>query len=153
MAQSRNQYISTGERWPIKPSLDSLMSFAKCYLSVSLTATAPAEPNQQRPCTCEQQGGRTRLGYYREPCHEARGICGSRHTVDIRIENARNAVAKCNNRVKKGRSASTEVAHIHQQIAMGRVVVKRGGERDDDIEILRAVRRTCERAGEHKRAA
>src|SRR5437867_6560499 len=128
------------------------MSLRKCYRSVPLTPTAPAEPREQRPSANEQQGGGTRLGYYDEPCHEAEGIWGSRRRVDIRIVNARNPVARCKDGIKRGRRSSAEVAHIEQQIAQGRVVEKRGAQRDDDIEILRAVRRTCERAGERKRA-
>jgi len=126
--------------------------FAKCYRSVPRAPTAPAEPRQQRPSAHEQQGGATRLGYYDEPCHEAGGIWGSRPRVHICIENARNPVAKWTDGIKHGRRSSAEVAHIEQQIAQGRVVEKRGGQRDDDIEILRAAWRTCERAGERKRA-
>src|SRR6266446_8775932 len=126
--------------------------FAKCYRSVPLTPTTPAQPRQQRPSAREQHGGATRLGYYDKPCHEAEGICGSRRVVDILIENTRNPVPKWTDGIKKGRRSSAEVAHIEQQIAVGRVVEKRGGQRDDDIEILRAIRRTCERAGKRKRA-
>src|SRR6266446_1748843 len=126
--------------------------FAKCYRSVPLTPTAPAEPRQQCPSTREQQGGGTRLRYYDEPCHEAEGICGSRPRVHILIVNARNPVASCKDGIKLRRRSCAEVAHVEQQIAQGRVVEKRGGQRDDNIEILRAVRRTCERAGERKRA-
>jgi len=117
-----------------------------------LTPTAPTEQRQQRPSAREQHG-RTRLWYYVKPCHEAEAICGSRRTVDILIEKARNPVARCKDGIKRGRSACAEVADIKQQIAQGRVVEKRGGQRDDDIEILRPVRRTCERAVERKRAA
>ena len=35
---------------------------------------------------------------------------------------------------KRGRRSSAEVAYIHKQIAVGRVVEKRGGQIDDDIE-------------------
>ncbi len=132
--------------------LGGLMSLQNVYRSVPLTPTAPAEPRQQRPSAHEQHGGATRLGYYDEPCHEADGIWGSRPRVHIRIENARNPVAKWTDGIKHGRRSSAEVAHIEQQIAQGRVVQKRRGQRDDDIEILRAAWRTCERAGERKRA-
>src|SRR5207302_7631138 len=105
------------------------------------------------PSAREQHGGATRLGYYVKPCHEAEAICGSGRSVDTRqTVNARNPVARYIDGIKRARSASAEVAHIEQQIAQGRVIEKRGGQRDDDIEILRAVRWTCERAGERKRA-
>src|SRR6266446_3127150 len=89
--------------------------FAKCYRSVPLTPTAPAEQRQQRPSAREQQGGATRLGYYDEPCHEGFGICASRRRIDIRIEKARRPVASCKGGIEKGRSASAEVANIEQQ--------------------------------------
>src|SRR5207302_4208162 len=105
------------------------------------------------PSAREQHGGATRLGYYVKPCHEAEAICGSGRSVDTRqTVNARNPVARYIDGIKRARSASAEVADIEQQIAQGRVVEKRGGQRDDDIEILRAASRTCERAGERKRA-
>src|ERR1700719_4178315 len=76
----------------------------------------------------------------------------SRRRIDILIPNARNPVASWTDGIKHGRESSAEVAHVEQQIAQGRVVEKRGGQRDNDIKILRAVRRTCERAGKRKRA-
>src|ERR1700682_815424 len=140
------------ERIRVRLKARRLNEFAKCYRSVPLTPTAPAEQRQQRPSAREQHGG-TRLGYYVKPCHEAEGIRGSGRSVDTRqTENARNPVGRCKDGIKRACTASAEVAHIEQQITHGRVVEKRGGQRDDDIEILRTVRRTCERARERKRA-
>ncbi len=144
---ARYDPISPPDRERIRVRLKArrFNEFAKCYRLVPLT---PAAPGQQRPSTQEQHGSGIRLGYYDKPCDEGFGICASCRRIDVRTVNARRPVAHCKGGIKKGRSASAEVAHIHQQIAPGGVVVKRGGQIDDDIEILRTVRRTCERAGE-----